>query len=108
MIKILEGASNNTIAIDIIDGYELADEQAIEKMFDKKIAAGITRINFLIKTDQISFTNSSWKAMWKDGIFSLKNIKKCGHIAIVGNTKLEEILVKVVYNYTFVSSMSPV
>ena len=94
MIKILEGASENTIALDIIDGYEFADEQAIEKMFDKKIAANITRINFLIKTDQISLTHSSWKAMWKDGLFAMKHIKKCGHIAIVGNSKLEEILVK--------------
>jgi len=94
MIKILEGASKNTIAIDIIDGYELADEQAIEKMFDEKIAEGISRINFLAKIDQISLTHSSWKAMWKDGLFALKNIKKCGHIAIVGNSKVEEILVK--------------
>ena len=94
MIKVLEGASENTIAVDIIDGYELADEQAIEKMFEEKIAAGITRINFLIKTDQISLTHSSWKAMWNDGLFAMKNMKKCGHIAIVGNSKLEEILVK--------------
>jgi len=94
MIKILEGAAENTIAIDIIDGYELADEQAIEKMFEKKIALGITRINFLAKTDQISLNHSSWKAMWSDGLFAIKHMKKCGHIAIVGNSKLEEILVK--------------
>jgi len=94
MIKLLEGASENTIAVDIIDGYEFADEQAIEKMFDDKIAAGITRINFLAKIDQINLTHSSWKAMWKDGLFAIKHMKKCGHIAIVGNSKLEEILVK--------------
>ena len=94
MIKILEGTSENTIAVDIIDGYEFADEQAIEKMFDEKIAAGITRINFLAKIDQISLNHSSWKAMWNDGLFAIKHMKKCGHIAIVGNSKLEEILVK--------------
>jgi len=94
MLKILEGASEKTIAVEIIDGYENDDEQAIEKIFDKKIAMGITRINFLVKTDQINLNHSSWKAMWKDGLFSIKNMKKCGHIAIVGNSKLEEILVK--------------
>ena len=94
MIKILDGASESTIAVEIHDGYEVSDEKLIEKMFDGKIASGITRINFLAKVDKLNISTSSWKAMWDDGIFAIKHMKNCGHIAIVGHSKLEEILVK--------------
>ncbi len=94
MIKILEGASENTIAIEIYDGYEVSDEKLIEKMFDEKIAAGITRINFLAKVDKLDVNSSSWKAMWNDGMYAIKHMKNCGHIAIVGHSKLEGVLVK--------------
>ncbi len=94
MIKILEGASKKTIAVDIIGGYEKNDEKSLEKMFDEKIAAGINKVNLLIKIDKMSITKSSWKAMWSDGIYALKNIKHCGHIAVVGDSTIEGFLVK--------------
>ena len=39
MIKILEGASDKAIAIEIIGGYETDDEKSIEKMFEEKISS---------------------------------------------------------------------
>ena len=94
MIKILEGASDKAIAIEIIGGYETDDEKSIEKMFEEKISSGMNKGNLLIKIDRMSITHSSWKAMWSDGIYALKNIKHCGHIAVVGDSKVEGFLVK--------------
>ncbi len=42
----------------------------------------------------MSLSQSSWKAMWNDGIYGLRHISNCGHIALVGESKLEEFLVK--------------
>lgn len=93
MIKIIDGASKKSITFEIIDGYETNDEKSIEKLFDEKLASGITKVNLLVKIDKMNITKSSWKAMWDDGLYVLKHIKNCGHIAIVGNSKLEEFLV---------------
>lgn len=94
MFKILEGASEKAIAVEIIGGYETNDEKSLEKLFEEKIASGINKVNLLIKIDKLSITHSSWKAMWSDGIYALKNISHCGHIAVVGDSKIEEFLVK--------------
>jgi len=94
MLNILKGASEKSIAIEIIDGYETVDEKLIEELFEKKLTSGITKVNILMKIDNLSLTKSSWKAMWNDGIYAMKHIKNCGHIAIVGNSKIEEFLVK--------------
>ena len=94
MLKILEGASKKAIALEIIDGYENADEKFIEKQFDEKIAAGITKVNFLVKIDNLSLSKSSWKAMWNDGLYAIKHISNCGRIAIVGDSKIEKFLIK--------------
>lgn len=94
MLKVLEGASEKAIALEIIDGYETDDEKSIEKLFEKKLASGISKVNILMKIDNLKITKSSWKAMWSDGLFAMKHIRNCGHIAIVGNSKIEEFLVK--------------
>lgn len=94
MLKILDGASDKAIAVEIIDGYEVEDEKAIEKLFEEKLTKGLKKVNLLIKTDRLDFSKSSWKAMWKDGKFSIKQMKHCGRIAIIGHSKLEEFLVK--------------
>jgi len=94
MLKTLEGASGNAIAIEIIDGYMPEDEIAIEKLFEEKIAAGHTKVNILIKIDKLVFSHSSWKAMWDDGLYAMKHLKNCGRIAMVGHSKVEEFLIK--------------
>ncbi len=94
MLKILDGASNKSIAVEIIDGYMPEDEKTIEKLFDEKVAAGHNQVNLLVIVDNLSFTKSSWKAMWDDSIYAIKHMKHCGRIAIVGHSKFEEFLVK--------------
>ena len=94
MLKMLEGASDKVVAIEIIDGYMAEDEKTIEKLFDEKIAAGHKKVNILIKIDSMNFSHSSWKAMWNDGLYAMKHIKNCGRIAMVGHSKVEEFLIK--------------
>ena len=94
MIKFLDGVSEKTIAFEITDGYQVADEKALEVLFEKKLAAGITKINMLAKIDDANLTKSSWKAMMSDGVYALKHIKNCRHIAIVGHSSIQKIMIK--------------
>jgi hypothetical protein len=94
MITIIKGAKANVIAIEIIDGYKHEDERSLEKMFEQRLDSGIEKVNMLVKLDKLSITKSSWKAMWDDGIYAMKHIKYCGKVAIVGDSKLEELMVK--------------
>jgi hypothetical protein len=95
MIKIIKGASEKTIALEIVGGYETKDEKHLEQLFDEKLKAGLKQVNLLIKIDDFSLTKSSWKAMWNDSIYGIKHIKNCGRIAIVGHSKAEEFMVKI-------------
>lgn len=95
MLKILEGASQKGIAIEIIGGYEPEDEKKIEKLFDEKVAAGHDKVNLLVKTDKLSLSKSSWKAMWNDGVYAIKQFKHCGRIALVGDSSAEEFMIKI-------------
>lgn len=95
MINIIENTNNNVIAVEFTNGYSKEDENHLEKLFEEKLAPGITQINILAKIDKLNISKSSWKAMWDDSIYGLKHIKNCGKIAIVGNSKLEEFLIKI-------------
>ncbi len=94
MIKLLDGVSEKTIAFEITDGYQVEDEKALEVLFEKKLAAGITKINMLAKIDDANLTKSSWKAMMNDSIYALKHIKNCRHIAIVGHSSIQKIIIE--------------
>jgi len=45
MLKVLEGTSEKAISLEIVDGYETTDEKSIEKLFEKKLATGVTKVN---------------------------------------------------------------
>jgi len=95
MIKILNGASESTIAVEIIDGYEVSDEKALERLFEDILASGVKKVNFVAKIDKLNLNDSSWKATWNDGIYALKHLKNCGRIAIVGHSKVEAFFVNI-------------
>jgi len=94
MITLIEGTKPNVIAIEIIDAYKHEDERNLESMFEERLDKGIEKVNMLVKLDKLSISHSSFKAMWKDGIYALKHIKYCGKVAIIGNSKLEELMAK--------------
>lgn len=95
MIKILDGAAKNVIAIDLVDSYEENDEKLLEKLFDDKLATGLKQVNLLCKIDSLNLSKSSWKAMWDDSMYALKHMNNCGKIAIVSNKKWEEFLIHI-------------
>lgn len=95
MIKFLEPASEHVIAIEFEDGYTVEDEKNLEKAFEEKLSKGFEKVNLLAKIDKLDISHTSWKAMWEDGMYALKHIKNCGKIAIVGNSKLEEFMIKI-------------
>lgn len=95
MLKIIDGAGEKAIALELIDGYMPEDEKTIEKLFEEKIAAGHKKVNLLVKMDKLDITHSSWKAMWDDSMYALKHVKNCGRIALVGHSKTEEVLIKI-------------
>ncbi len=90
----IEGASEKVIAIEMIGGYEKDDEKSLEKLFEEKLASGLTQINILAKIDKLDLSKSSWKAMWDDSLYGLKHMKNCGRVAIVSDKKWEEFLIK--------------
>jgi len=63
-------------------------------MFEERLDSGIEKVNILVKIDKLGITKSSFKAMWEDDIYALKHIKYCGKVAIVGDSKIEELMVK--------------
>jgi len=93
MLKIIEGAADNTIAVEIVGGYETKDEKSLEAMFEEKLAAGYKQLNMLVKIEGLSLSKSNWKAMWDDSIYAMKHIRNCGRVAIVGNSKIDEFMV---------------
>ena len=99
MINIIETPKENVIAIEFVGGYQVEDEKMLENLFEEKLSAGITQINMLAKINKLEISKSSWKAMWDDGLYGIKHIKNCGKIAIVGNSKLEEFLIKIDNNF---------
>ncbi len=95
MLKMIDGASDKAITIELIDGYMPEDEKKIEKLFEEKIAAGHKKVNLLVKIDKLNLSHSSWKAMWDDSMYALKHVRNCGRIALVGHSKTEEVLIKI-------------
>ncbi len=95
MLKMIDGASDKAIALELIDGYMPEDEKTIEKLFEEKISAGHKKVNLLVKIDKLSISHSSWKAMWNDSLYALKHVKNCGKIALVGHSSTAEVLIKI-------------
>ncbi len=93
MLKIIEGAAENTIAVEIVGGYETTDEKLLETMFEEKLAQGYNQLNMLVKIDGFKLSKSNWKAMWDDSIYAMKHIRNCGRVAIVGDSKIDEFMV---------------
>lgn len=94
MITLIEQTKAHVIAFEIINGYTRDDEHSLEKLFEQRLDLGIQKVNMLIKISELHLMKSSFKAIWQDGIYALKHLKYCGRIAVVGDSKLEEVLSK--------------
>ena len=78
----------------MVGGYLKEDIEALKKICDDKIAEGHDKLNFLIKIDQLDFGKSELSAFYEDAKYAISHMKNLRHIAVVGHSKLEKILVE--------------
>lgn len=95
MIEQLETFEGNTLAIQVIDGFDETDEKLAQKLFQEKLDKGFDQVNVLVKLDELKISNSSVKAFMEDTIWVLRNYKKLGHLAIVAHSKVLKALVPI-------------
>lgn len=94
MFKILEGSKGNVLGVEVIGGYKKEDIEALKKICDDKLSEGHDKLNFLMKIDQLDFGKSELKAFYEDAKYALGHMKNLRHIAVVGHSKLERVLVE--------------
>lgn len=95
MIEQLKTFKGNTLAIEVIDSFTETDEKLAQKLFQQKINEGFDVVNILVKLDEMKITNSSIKAFMEDIIWTLRNYKKMGHLAIVAHSKILKALIPI-------------
>ncbi len=94
MFKILEGSEGNVLGVEVVGGYLKEDIEELKKICDDKIAEGHGKLNFLIKIDQLDFKKSEFGAFYEDAKYAISHMKNLRHIAVVGQSRLEKILIE--------------
>jgi hypothetical protein len=94
MFKILVGSEGNVLGVEVVGGYMKEDIEELKKICDDKIAEGHGKLNFLIKIDQLEFGKSEFGAFYEDAKYAISHMKNLRHIAVVGQSKLEKILIE--------------
>ena len=95
MIEQIKTFEDNILAIEVIDGFDETDEKLCQKFFDEKLEKGFATVNVLVKLDELKMAHSSTKAFMEDIIWTLRNYKKMGHLAIVAHSKILKALVPI-------------
>ena len=94
MFKILEGSEGDVLGIEVVGGYMKEDIEELKKICDDMLAEEHDKLNFLIKIDQLEFGKSELGAFYEDAKYALQHMKNLRHIAVVGHSKLEKILIE--------------
>jgi hypothetical protein len=94
MFKILEGSEGDVLGVELVGGYTKKDIEELKRICDGKLAEGHEKLNFLFKIDQLDFGKSELGAFYEDSRYALSHMKNLRHIAVVGHSKLEKILVE--------------
>ncbi|AWM14567.1 STAS/SEC14 domain-containing protein [Flavobacterium sp. NRK F10] len=95
MIEQLETFKGNTLAFEVIDGFTETDEKLAQKFFQEKLDMGFSFVNVLIKLDEMKISKTSSKAFMEDIIWTLRNYKQMGHLAIVAHSNILKALVPI-------------
>ena len=90
----LEGSAGDVLGVEISQEYTTQDVEEFKKAFEQAVAAGNGRVNILVKVDQLPWTKVKWDAFVQDSRYALKHLDQMRHLAIVGDSKLEELMVK--------------
>ena len=95
MIEQLKAFPENVLAVEVIGGFNEADEQLCQKWFNAKREAGAEQVNLLVKLDEMKVSTSSIKAFFEDVVWVLRHYKHLGHLAIVAHSNVLKALVPV-------------
>ena len=94
MFKILEGSEGNVLGIEIVGGYLKEDIEELIKLCDARLAEGHQQLNFLMKIDALDFKKSEFGAFYEDCKYALTHMKNLRHIAVVGHSNVEKLLIE--------------
>lgn len=95
MIEQIKTFKGNALAFEVIDGFTENDEKLAQKFVKEKLAQGHETVNILVKIDEMKISKSSTKAFFEDTIYTLRNVEKLGHLAIVGHSNILKALVPI-------------
>lgn len=93
VFKKLDGSPENALGVEISGGYTKSDVEEFKKAFEEYLET-TDQVNVLVKIDELNIGRTEFGAFLEDSRYALKNKDKLGKIAIVGHSRLEEILVK--------------
>ena len=94
MFKILDGSEGNVVGVEISSEYTKEDVEELEKIFEGKVAEGYDRLNLLFKIDDLDIGKIHLNAFIEDSRYALKHMDQMRHLAIVGDSRLEKVLVE--------------
>jgi len=94
MFQILDGSEDNAMGVEISGEYTKKDVEELEKIFEGKVAEGYDRLNLLFKIDNLNIGKIHLNAFIEDSKYALKHMDQMRHLAIVGDSKLEKVLVE--------------
>lgn len=95
MIEQLITSKKNILAIEVIDGFSITDEILCQKFFQQKLDEGFEQVNILVKLNEMKMTNTNTKAFFEDVIWTLRNYKKLGHLAIIAHSNIVNVSVSI-------------
>jgi hypothetical protein len=91
MIKILERSKGNVFGFEATEGISESDVRDVASQLDEAIKI-YGKINWLFVMKTVKYT--SLRAMYEDMMWLLKNLKHFDRMAVVGDKKWEELLIK--------------
>jgi len=93
MFQVLK-SEGNVLGVEVSQEYTKEDVEEFKKAFESKLVEGHTRINVLVKMDNLALTKIKLRAFLEDSFYSLKYLDKLRHIAVVGDSKLKKAIIE--------------
>ena len=93
MLAFLDGSEGNVLGVEISGTYTKNDVEEFKKAFEGCLKSG-DKVNVLIKIDGLERESAELGALLEYSRYAKKNLDKFGHIAIVGHSRFDRILVK--------------
>ena len=94
MFRIFDGSEGKVVGVEISGEYTKEDVEELEKIFEGKVAEGYDRLNLLFKIDNLNIGKIHVNAFIEDSKYVLKHMDQMRHLAIVGDSKLEKVLIE--------------